>query len=163
MLGIGRAGSGLTLLRSSGVGWSMGTWAGKRVRVRPRSGGRGTGRGMPIYSANLGSGQQYTGADAATGLFDPGQTGAQNIQVRLNSIRFHTTSAVAFSYFAVDPEDPTNKVELFGSTGVDLSDDTGRLLAVAPNGASWCFVFESGVLGADAFLTVDLDFQSTEG
>ena len=92
---------------------------------------------MPIYSANLGSGQQYTGADAATGLFDPGQTGAQNIQVRLNSIRFHTTSAVAFSYFAVDPEDPTNKVELFGSTGVDLSDDTGRLLAVAPNGASW--------------------------
>jgi hypothetical protein len=120
---------------------------------------------MPLYQAKLTTGQQYTGADAATGLFVPGggNTGAGRIQVRLNSVRFHTTGPVAFSYSTVDPTDATNKIELFGSTGADLSDDTQRVLAVEADGTSWQFAFESGILPGDAWLTVDYDFITTEG
>ena len=116
---------------------------------------------MPTYRANLLSGQQYTGADAATGLFQPTPPGSLAVQVRLNSIRFHTTVAVAFTYATVDPADSTNAVVIFSATGVDLSDDTARLLITETASRAWPVRFTSGVLGADAWLTIDYDFVGT--
>ena len=113
---------------------------------------------MPIFRANLTTGQAYGAGE----VFDPGQTGAKFIQVRLNSIRFHTTVAVDFSYSTRHPTDASNIVQLFQSTGTDLSDDTSRILAVESDGASWVFAFTSGTLGADAFLTLDYDMMVTE-
>ena len=117
---------------------------------------------MPQFKEPLTTGLQYLGT-LGTGLFDPGNTGAANLQVRINSIRFNTALAVSFSFSSVDPDDATNKTLLFTDTGSDLSDDSVRLLSTNNDGQSWLLVFESGVLGADAFLVVDYDFQGTEG
>lgn len=117
---------------------------------------------MPQFKLNLGSGLQYLGA-VGTGLFVPGNTGSASLQIRLNSIRFHTSVAVAFAYYSIDPDDSANKTLLFGDTNTDLSDDTGRLLVSNNDGTSWNFSFETAVLGADGFLTVDYDFEGTEG
>ena len=118
---------------------------------------------MPLYRANLLSGQQYTGATAATGLFQPTPPGSIAVQVRLNSIRFHTSVSVAFTYATVDPSDSTNAVVIYTATGVDLSDDNARLLVTDSASMSWALRFTSGVLGADAWLTIDYDFMPTEG
>lgn len=117
---------------------------------------------MPQFKLNLNSGQQYLGT-AGTGLFVPGNTGGASLQIRLTSIRFNTAVAVAFSYYTVDPGDAANKTLFFGKTGGALSDDVGRLLVTNNDGTSWNFSFETDVLGADARLTVDYDFEGTEG
>lgn len=117
---------------------------------------------MPQFKLNLNSGQQYLGT-AGTGLFVPGNTGGASLQVRLTSIRFNTAIAVAFSFYTIDPVNPANKTLLFADNDISLSDDTGRLLVTNNDGTSWNFSFETDVLGADGFLTMDYDFEGTEG
>jgi len=122
---------------------------------------------MPIYQATAaGGGTQFTGASAATGLFDAAtHTGSPTIQVRVNSITFHTGGAITdWTLSSVDPGD--------SQTTVLLTDTTTDLVCGGPHGFmmlptnadsnAWQLKFETTGMAASGTLKVDFDFESTE-
>lgn len=129
---------------------------------------------MPLYRAKVTGGAQFTGATAALGLFDPGnssgETGSARIQVVVKSLSFHTDGAATLIELRrVDPTDSGNKPLVLGGsdlgpvTDIDWpglgtlanEDDTG--------GTSWPLEFKTTANTANAWLTIDWEFEGQQG
>lgn len=123
---------------------------------------------MPIYSCTrAGGGAQFTGAAAATGLFDPAtQTGGAQIQARVNSISFNTGGAITdWTLSLVDPSDSQTTVLLTDTTtDIACGGPSGfMLLPTNSDGNAWQLKFETTGMAASGTLKVDYDFEVTEG
>jgi len=121
---------------------------------------------MPIYSATAaGGGTQFTGASAATGLFDPAtQTGAASIQARINSISFSTGGAItSWTLSLVDPSD-SQEILLLTDTTTDVvcGGPSGFvLLPTNSDGNAWQLKFVTVGMAASGTLKADYDFEQT--
>jgi hypothetical protein len=124
---------------------------------------------MPIYrSQEVTDGNAFTGATALLGLFQLTQSGARYIQIRINSLKFHTSgAAVAFSLKALDPVNTSNTPEIIGATDTDLAIEgpTGAMILPTENdGTPWGLKFTTGNMsGGSGWLVIDYDFEGTEG
>ena len=122
---------------------------------------------MPIYSASVTSGDEFTGASAATGLFDGAvHTGGANIQVRVNSIAFSTGGTITdWTLNLIDPGD-SHTTLLLTDTTADLA--TGgpsgfMLLPTNDDGNAWQLQFITTGMDSAATLKIDYDFENTPG
>ena len=118
---------------------------------------------MPILRNKVEAGQ-FDGTDGA-GLFQP-KTGSDKIQIRINGLYFHVDPTAGSSDISIsleDPQDPLNKTLLVANGAVsDLYVLNGFLLPTESITA-WALKVETTTLGGDAWLTIDYDFQPTEG
>ena len=124
---------------------------------------------MPIYEAKPGTGIDFDGLTADTGLFRPANnTGGRSIQVRVNSISFGGPSAITdWTLTKIDfsdgsefelLSDTTLSLSAGGPAGFDLlpTDDDG-------SNAAWGYKFVSNGITGDGVLKIDFDFVLTEG
>lgn len=124
---------------------------------------------MPIYSATRagGGGGQFTGADAATGLFIPAvRTGSSSIQPRINSIVFSTSSTIdSWALSLIDPSDG-QVIELLTDTTTDLvlgGPHGFMLLPTNSDQTPWRISFVTTNMAAAGTLKIDFDETLTEG
>ena len=116
---------------------------------------------MPLYKNKVLAGSQFTGLTPASGLFDP-KAGSNQIQVRINSLSFHTDPSSDFSLYLVDPDDADNEIlVLTDSNAGDLY--FTQLLLPTENLYSWHLKTVTTLMTGDGWLTIDYDFQPTEG
>jgi len=124
---------------------------------------------MPIYTATqAGGGSQFTGADAATGLFDAAtHTGSPTIQVRVNSLSFHTGGAITdWTLSLVDPDATTHTTVLLTDTTTDLvmaGPHGFMILPTNTNSNAWQLKFETTGMAASGTIKIDYDFEVSEG
>lgn len=84
---------------------------------------------MPIYTATRGGGaNQFTAADADTGLLVPARVGNARLQVRVNSIVFSTASTITGWEIALKNGDFTCTWQTGTSADFVLADTMGLLL-----------------------------------
>jgi len=116
---------------------------------------------MPIFKNKVLAGNQFTGTTTSDGKFLP-KAGAANIQCRLNSLSFHTSVASDLSLYQQDPNDADNKILILEELSTkDLY--LTNLLLPTENNFSWALVVVTTTLSQDGFLTIDYDYQVTEG
>lgn len=116
---------------------------------------------MPVYKSKVAAGGQFTGATEADGLFAP-KPGATSIQVRINSLRYHTAGpGNALELHQQNPADPGDRTLIVSATAKDVYMD-GFML---PNdgGDAWPLVFITTGQTLDGWLSIDYDFTPTEG
>lgn len=128
---------------------------------------------MPLYQAEALGGTEFTGADAATGLFDPGtngNTGGQRIQVYIKSLSFTTDGdPTLIEIRRVDPNNPANKPLMMGSPGLAaLNDFDWPSVGTLANeddaaGDGWALEFTTTGNTGDAYLTIDWEFRGQQG
>lgn len=115
---------------------------------------------MPIFKNKVLAGNQFTGLTATDGLFVP-KTGATSIQIRINSLTFHTGLSTVFSITQVDPDDAANMTLVLADTKADVY--LTNLLLPTSDVTSWGIKFTTIGMTGDGWLTIDYDFAVTEG
>ena len=116
---------------------------------------------MPIYTSKVTAGAQFTAASSADGLFAP-RPGAPFIQVRVNSLRYHTAGpGNAVELHQQNPADPGDRTLILSTTAKDVYMD-GLTLPTAGADA-WPLVFITTGQTLDGWLSIDYDFIATEG
>ena len=116
---------------------------------------------MPIYTSKVTAGAQFTGASSADGLFAP-RPGAPSIQVRVNSLRYHTAGpGNAVELHQQNPADPGDRTLILADTAKDVYLE--RMVLPSEGGDSWALVFITTGQTLDGWLSIDYDFVSTEG
>lgn len=128
---------------------------------------------MPIFKNKITAGSQFTGVDADTGRFDPGNngnTGSPSIQTIVNSVTFHCEGvATLFELRKEDPEEAGNTTLVYGGALIGAVNDftlDGLLLATSIGGGkglSWPLVFTTVAMAGDGWLNIDYDFVGTPG
>lgn len=122
---------------------------------------------MAIYTASVTGGSQFTGVDAATGLFNASSnTGNVGKQVRLNSVAFSTGGAItSWQIEIVDPDDSHSTVFLTDTTTDLVAGGPAGFMLLPTNadGMTWHFLFQTVGLDALATLKIDYDIVQTEG
>jgi hypothetical protein len=128
---------------------------------------------MPIFKNKILAGNQFTGVDADTGRFDPGNngnTGSPSIQVNIHSIKFHCEgTATLVELREEDPEEAAASTLVFGGTSVGAINDFKLPYDLLPTsdgggkGFSWPLVFTTAAMDGDGWLSIDYDFEGTPG
>ena len=128
---------------------------------------------MPILRTEITAGNQFTGADTNTGLFDPDNIGLENQQVRINTVSFHGQAGITvFTISLVDPVNSSNVPVLIQSPGDAAGDNNfvqGLGLLLPNEGAttqgkagSWGLRFVTTGMTGDGTLVIDYDVMLTE-
>lgn len=122
---------------------------------------------MPQYTATAtGGATQFTGVAAASGLFAPGQSGAPDIQVRINSISFVTGGVITdWVLRLIDPAAPTfNPILLTDTTATFICGGPAGFMLLPTNstGVAWSMSFVTTGMAAAGTIKIDYDFTSTE-
>ena len=123
---------------------------------------------MPFYSATVaGGGAQFDGATAATGLFDPGLTGGDAIQVRINSISFQTGGVITdWTLRLLDSSGSFTPILLSDTTATFVCGGPGGFMMLpnraAPAG-SWGLTFTTTGMADPGTLVLEYEYVSTEG
>jgi hypothetical protein len=116
---------------------------------------------MPIYTNKVLAGSQFTGTAIGDGLFSP-RPGSSSVQVRVNSIRFHTTVAgTTLQIRAQNPDDAGDSTLLLSVAAADVYLD--QLLLPTTGAECWPLVFTTTGMTGPGWLSVDYDFVRTEG
>jgi|GEM_PF-5777313 len=124
---------------------------------------------MPIFQATAAGGAtQFDGLTAATGLFDAAtHTGSPTIQVRVNSISFHTGGAItSWTLTMNDPGQASHTTLLLTDTTADLACGGPGGFMVLPTNAdsnAWQLAFVTVGMAATGTIKIDYDFETTEG
>lgn len=122
---------------------------------------------MPVSKQTAAGGATQFAGTANNGLFTfATSTGAQSIQVRINSVTFSTGGAITdWTLNLVDPSDG-QVIELLTGTGTDLALGGPAGFMVLPtnsNNAPWHLQFITTGMAAAGSINVDSDFMDTEG
>ena len=93
---------------------------------------------MPIFKNKVLAGNEFTGTTETDGFFDPA-TGQDALQVRVNSIRYHTEgggNSVMLS--AQNPNDPDDLTLILSQTAKDMYLDKYGASIVQAGIYTWC-------------------------
>ncbi len=119
---------------------------------------------MPIYRARVDAGGQFTGTDAASGLFIP-EPGPEFVQTRIRKLKFHTTAPCTFVLREVDPEDAANRNVVISppDPASDLHIEGAWLTNQGFGVGSWGWSFETTGMTGPGWLIIDYDYVGTQG
>lgn len=116
---------------------------------------------MPIFRNKVLAGNQFTGLTDQDGLFAP-NTGSSSIQIRINSLRFHTEADTRVDIRSVDPEDPGNVTLFLTESGIKDLYMEGITLPTT-NIQAWPLIVTTTGMTTDGWLVLDFDAVLTAG